>query len=146
MSKNAETFREALSAHEAGYYRCVCRVLFPEIERMIGAGLLPSKRMLKKLTGTGDMADFAFRERFAWVLFGRLMKHAYERADPVDRERFERDPVPNRHAAMHGLVPYSTHKHSMNMLILTDYVFQILPPSPKRRRADLRDPQAERHA
>ena len=30
-----ETFREALSAHEAGFYRCVCRVLFPEIERMI---------------------------------------------------------------------------------------------------------------
>ena len=29
---------------------------------------------------------------------------------------------------MHGLVPYSTHKHSMNILILTDYVFQILPP------------------
>ena len=28
---------------------------------------------------------------------------------------------------MHGLVSYSTHKHSMNMLILTDYIFQILP-------------------
>ena len=33
-----ETFREALSAHEAGLYRCVCRVLFPEIERVIGTG------------------------------------------------------------------------------------------------------------
>ena len=123
-----ETFREALSAHEAGYYRCVCRVLFPETERMISAGSPHSKPMLKKLTGTGDLADFAFRERFAWVLFGRLVNHTYEWVDPVDRERFERDPVPNRHAAMHGLVPYSTHKHSMNILILTDYAFQILPP------------------
>ena len=118
-----ETFREALAAHEAGLYRCVCRVLFPEIERMIGAGFR-SKRLLEKLTGTGDLADFAFRETFGYVLFGRLVKHVYESGR---REKFERDPVPNRQAAMHGLVSYSTHKHSMNMLILTDYIFQILP-------------------
>jgi len=122
------TFREALSAHEAGNYRCVCRVLFPEIERVIGVGgRVPSKRMLKELTGTRDLADLAFRERFGWVLFGRLVDHAYEQVDEGDLHRFERDPVPNRHAAMHGLVSYSTHKHSMNMLILTDYIFQILP-------------------
>ena len=119
-----ETFREALSAHEAGLYRCVCRVLFPEIERMIGAGFR-SKRLLEKLTGTGDLADYAFRERFGYVLFGRLVTHVYESGE---RERFEGDPVPNRQAAMHGLVAYKTHKHSMNMLILTDYIFQILPP------------------
>ena len=118
-----ETFREALSAHEAGLYRCVCRVLFPEIERTIGAGFR-SKRLLEKLTGTGDLADYAFRERFGYVLFGRLVKHVYESGT---RASFERDPVPNRQAAMHGLVSYSTHKHSMNMLILTDYIFQILP-------------------
>ena len=51
------------------------------------------------------------------------------------REKFARDPVPNRHAAMHGLVSYSTHKHSMNMLILTDYVFEILPPITVQRSA-----------
>ncbi len=118
-----ETFREALSAHEAGLYRCVCRVLFPEIERTIGAGFR-SKRLMEKLTGTGDLADYAFRELFGYVLFGRLVKHVYESGT---RESLERDPVPNRHAAMHGLVSYSTHKHSMNMLILTDYIFQILP-------------------
>ena len=28
------TFREALDAHEAGFYRSVSRVLFPEFERM----------------------------------------------------------------------------------------------------------------
>ena len=26
-----------------------------------------------------------------------------------------------------AVAPVATHKHSMNMLILTDYVFQILP-------------------
>ena len=117
------TFREALAAHEAGLHRCVCRVLFPEIERLVGAGFR-SKRLLETLTGTGDLADYAFRERFGYVVFGRLVKHVYESGR---REKFERDPVPNRQAAMHGLVSYSTHKHSMNMLILTDYIFQILP-------------------
>ena len=119
------TFREALSAHESGLYRCVCRLLFPEIERMVGAGFR-SNRLLEKLTGTGDLADYAFRERFGYVLFGRLVDHAYENVK-ANRTRFEQDPVPNRNAAMHGLVSYSTHKHSMNMLILTDYIFQILP-------------------
>ena len=121
-----ETYREALLAHAAGYYRCVCRVLFPEIERMIGLGRVRQEE-IGKLTGTGTLADFALRERFGYVLFGRLVNHAYEQVK-ADRKRFERDPVPNRQAALHGLVPYSTHKHSMNMLILTDYIFQILPP------------------
>src|ERR1051325_6899853 len=30
-----ETMREALDAHGAKLYRCVCRVLFPEIERVV---------------------------------------------------------------------------------------------------------------
>ena len=116
----------ALSAHEAGLYRCVCRVLFPEIERVIGTGRV-RKKGIEKLMGERDLAELAFREPFGYVSFSRFVNHAYEQVK-ADRRRFERDPVPNRHAAMHGLVPYKTHKHSMNMLILTDYVFQILPP------------------
>lgn len=120
-----QTFREALSAHEAGHYRRVCRVLFPEIERMISKGRLRDKA-LESLAGTRSFAELAFRNRSSYILLGRLMNHAYR---PVkDREQFESNPVPNRHAALHGLVSYSTNKHSMNMLILTDYTFQILPP------------------
>ena len=123
------TFREALAAHEAGLYRCVCRLLFPEIERMIDAGRrVGSRKMLQKLTESGDPRDRELRELFDWVMLERLRTHAYGQVDEGEQERFERDPVPNRHAAMHGLVAYSTHKHSMNMLILTDYVFRILPP------------------
>ena len=121
-----ETFREALSAHEGGHYRCVCRVLFPEIERMIAVRRRKTD-MLETLTGARDLADLAFRERFGLILFDRLVDHMYENVG-TQREKFERDWVPNRHAAMHGLVHYSTHKHSMNMLILTHYVFEILPP------------------
>ena len=48
------------------------------------------------------------------------------------RDRFEKHPIPNRHAAMHGLVPYPTHKHSLNMLILADYVFRVFRPNHQR--------------
>ena len=124
------TFREALSAHEAGFYRCICRALFPEIERMIGAGRVGSRKMLDKLLDESENpASLAFREIYNPVLFDRLVRHAYEQVVTEDeRARFEQDPVPNRHAAVHGLVAYSTHKHSMNMLILTEYVFRILRP------------------
>ena len=39
--------------------------------------------------------------------------------------------VPNRHASIHGLVSYSTFKHSMNMIIMADYIFQILTSATK---------------
>ena len=54
-----ETFREALSAHEIGHFRCVCCVLFPTIEREFrrhffedSARSINSKKMLKKLTNS----------------------------------------------------------------------------------------------
>jgi len=124
------TFREALIAHESELYSGICRWLFPEIERMIGAGpRVGSRKMVEKLTESGDPTDRELRELFDWVMLQRLRTHAYERVITDDEvARFERDPVPNRHAAIHGRVAYSTHKHSMNMLILTDYVFRILPP------------------
>ena len=52
------TFREALDAHEAGLYRSVSRVLFPEFERVFRAVLVGGragpnhyKSFLKKLSG-----------------------------------------------------------------------------------------------
>ena len=127
-----ETFREALSAHEAGFYRCVCRVLFPEIERMIRvlffenkAGTIRSKEILDRLTQRGSLEDFMPREAYGWILFDRLVNHLY--APDKNRKKFQKDFVPNRHAAAHGLVSYSTPKHSMNMIIMADYIFQVLP-------------------
>ena len=129
-----ETFREAFSAHENENYRCVCRVLFPEIERMIrlnlfnDAGRIHTREMLGKLIDERPLEDFVSQEAFGLVLFGRLAKHLYEQVADEERNKFEQDFVPNRHAALHGLASYSTHKHSMNMIIMADYIFQILPP------------------
>ena len=44
----------------------------------------------------------------------------------------EADAVPNRHAAVHGLVVYRSFKNSLNTLFMTDYVFQIVNAVKKR--------------
>ena len=92
-------------------------------------GHIGSKKMIGKLTGERPLEDFSPREAFGLVLFGRLVRHLYEEVKDEERGKFEKDSVPNRHAAMHGFVPYSTHKHSVNMIIMADYIFQILPPA-----------------
>ena len=120
------TFREALTAHEEGLYRCVCRVLFPEIERAIALGRV-RKKELGQILGDRSLGEVVAGERFAYVLFSRLVSHTYEQVR-TSRARFEQDPLPNRHAAMHGLVSYRTHKNSMNMLLMTDYIFRLLRP------------------
>ncbi len=128
-----ETFREALSAHEIGHFRCVCCVLFPTIEREFRihffedrAGSIPSKEMLEKLTNRGELKDFLPREAYGWILFDFLIHRLYEKVDDDNRQDYQKDYVPNRHASIHGLLPYSSHKHSINMIIMADYLFQVL--------------------
>lgn len=132
------TFREALSAHEMGHYRCVCRVLFPEIDRAFRvhffddkAERISSATMLDRLNRNTSLENCMPREAYGWILFERLIHHLFEQVDNENRTKFERDFVPNRHAALHGLVAYSTHKHSMNMIIMADYIFQILTSTTK---------------
>ncbi len=52
----------------------------------------------------------------------------------VAMERFAQDPVPNRHAAVHGLVSYSSMQNSLNTIFMADYIFQVISflknPSP----------------
>ena len=128
-----ETFCEALSAHEIGHFRCVCCVLFPTIEREFrrhffedSARSINSKTMLKKLTNRGELEDFLPREAYGWILFELLIEHLYEQVGDDNRQEYQKDYVPNRHASLHGLLPYSSHKHSINMIIMADYVFQVL--------------------
>ena len=136
--ESKQTFLEALSAHDAEHYRCVCRTLFPEIERAIRisffnnkTGHIGSKELISKVTDDKYLELFIADDPFCLVLFDRFIKHFYERVEDTNRKELETNPVPNRHAALHGLIPYSEYKHSMNVIILTDYIFSILKPAPK---------------
>ncbi len=134
------TFREVLSAHVIGHYRCVCRVLFPEIDREFrihffedSAGSISSKKMLEKFNNQTTLRNVLPREAYGWILFNRLIHHLYEPVDDGNRAHYENDYVPNRHASTHGLVSYSTFKHSMNMIIMADYIFQVLTSTAELR-------------
>ena len=128
-----EAFRESLSTHAAGSYRSVCSLLFPVIEWEFRiyffegrAGPISSKKMLEKLKQRSKARDILPREAYGWVLFHQLVHHLYESVNESNREKYEADDVPNRHACIHGIVKYTTFKHSLNMIIMADYIFQVL--------------------
>lgn len=151
--KAKATFHEALQAHETGLYRCVCRVLFPEVERVFRAQLFDNKvgpigysKFVRALVSDDrPLEEFVRNGLHSLSVFGHLTKGVREKDQPVseadelifglfsdvlneaDRARLQRDPVPNRHAAIHGLVVYSSPQHSLNTIFMADYVFQIMP-------------------
>lgn len=127
------TFREALAAHEQRHYRSTVRLLFPEIERVtrtefrrfmtkrIDSGQETLRQIADKLPFGDHGHPLAFR------LYTKLRDHLYGGVwNDSDGERISRDPVPNRHAAVHGFVTYSTAQNSINTLIMTDYIFHLV--------------------
>ncbi|MCY4485892.1 MAG: hypothetical protein OXF11_02115 [Deltaproteobacteria bacterium] len=154
------TFREALDAHESRLHRCVCRVLFPEIERVLFTklfgGLLGNKQItydeyIRTLTGENrHIEDFIIDGLFDLSVFGHLTKAVREKdrrrlgkehvsgadamifgifsnvKDEARRQSLARNAIPNRHAALHGLVSYSSSQHSLNTIFLADYMFGVV--------------------
>ena len=128
------TVRESLAAHEACFYRSVCRVLMPEIERVARAELhdgrlerIASQRRLRELAGKLPLFAANTPGLYSLNLYRRLSKHLYEDIrNEADLERFAQDPVPNRHAAVHGLVLYSSMQNSLNVIFMADYIFLVI--------------------
>lgn len=69
-----------------------------------------------------------------------LEGHLYERInDENDRSRFADNQIPNRHAAIHGLVPYSSEKSSLNSIFLIDFVLHTITQAKRARIAEAAD-------
>ena len=126
-----DTFSEALTAHGYGLYRSCCRVLFPEIERVslieVHGGkakhAITSQKDLIDLIGRLP-AGIALTDPWALELYKTLSKHLYEKVTDQNRAQFES--IPNRHAAIHGCIAYSSLKQSMNTIIMADYIFAVI--------------------
>jgi len=140
------TFREALAAHEQRHYRATVRLLFREIERVARAELRrfmtkrtdTSQKTLRQIAGELTLGDHG--DPLAFRLYSKLRDHLYGDVwDDSVCERFSRDPVPNRHAAMHGFVTYSTAQNSINTLIMTDYIFHLVTVVKRRLAANMSD-------
>lgn len=142
------TFREALNAHEFKLYRCVCRVLFPEIERVLRVetfgyrrGRESSGKIIDRLVSDKTLTDFLPGGWLDLNSFARLTNRNVKRSDSVphdegfglfadvsqsDLPRVQSDPVPNRNAALHGYVEYTTHQNSLNTIFIAEYVFRVI--------------------
>lgn len=129
-----ETFNEALDANEAGFYRSVCRLLPPEIERVSRIEIhgdrlerITSQRELTELAGSLTSAEMEPSGYYGFMLYKRLAQHLYQDiSDDTVRTKFAEDPIPNRHAVVHGLISYSTHQNSLNSIFMTDFIFQVI--------------------
>jgi hypothetical protein len=128
------TFGEALAAHEAGLYRCVARTLFPEIERVSRAEIhggamdkIASQPKLQEAISNLCPSDIARDGISGMRLYNKLVDHLYVSMPTPERvEAIAAEPVPNRHAAVHGYVAYNTLRHSMNALIIAEYLFHAI--------------------
>ena len=129
------TFREALEAHESGLYRSVCRVLLPEIERLVRVelksdqvGRINVEKVFRSLADDREMSyeQILLGDIYNHDLLRQLMHHLYKRVEDKNRHEFIDDPVPNRHAAIHGLVTYSTEQNSLNTIFMADYIFRLV--------------------
>lgn len=149
------TYREALELHQLGYYQAVVRLLFPEIERVackevyLGDqyerradgkkdGLITSLRSLRTSAGQSlglkEMGDV----RYSLSLFQRMSDHLYEKIgnEKTAIEKYELDLVPNRHAALHGIVIYKSLENSINTLIMTEFMFGVIDALKKNGNSD----------
>lgn len=132
-AESKEVFAEAIKAHEEGLYRSVPRLLFPEIERISRIDhhgnemeRIASVPKLREAAGGLTADTVTFQPYFSLEFFGRLIEHVYIKVDKDNLKKFLDDPVPNRHASLHGHVTYNSKQSSLNMLFLADYIFQVI--------------------
>ena len=126
-------FHEALDSHESGRYLSVCRNLIPEMERVVRIHLYGNKvgsfsveKQMDIYFGNLPVSVFPDRS-LGWIGFKYLRSHLYAHIkDEADRERYVNHQIPNRHAAMHGLVTYDNVQNSLNSIFVADYVLQLI--------------------
>ena len=131
-----KTLREALQAHQQGLYSLVPSSLFPAIERAVrvrlcanGFGNIAVKEQLEGWIGNLPLSMLPCGA-FGYAGLSQLSHHLYETIySEATRKRFVAASVPNRHAAIHGLVAYSSEKSSLNAIFVAVFVFQALTVS-----------------
>ena len=125
--------REALQAHEYGLYRSVCRTLMTEVEHVIRIHLYGGKvghfSVKQQIADACDSLPVSMLpdRRMGFVGYTCLQNHLYSQIrDETDRSRFVDHRIPNRHAALHGLLTYPTVQSSLNSIFIADYVMQLV--------------------
>jgi hypothetical protein len=63
-----------------------------------------------------------------------------------NRSQLQLDPLPNRHAAIHRIVVYSSFWNSLNVIFMTDFAFQLMAAIKGAQRNRAGSVDAETHA
>lgn len=142
-------FEEALLAHGAGLYRAAIRVVFPEIERIardqLLEGTLEGIASLKEVRQAAGELGWGEWQKFGEdPIFGQftvMSYHLYEVAKTRERiAQLACSPIPNRHAALHGLIAYTSLQSSVSAIIMAEFMFKaisILRDRPKKQMCGL---------
>ncbi|MGI1662373.1 hypothetical protein ACRDNQ_09030 [Palleronia sp. KMU-117] len=128
-----KAFRDALVCHRAGLFRSAVLTLFPAVEAEFRSSFdkkvgdnAASLEELRKLVNEIPAGYILFHVA-PLRLFELFNAHIYAKVKTSEAfNRFKDDPVPNRHAAIHGIIDYDTAVHSINALILADYIFFLI--------------------
>lgn len=129
-----ETFLEALNLHEAGHYRAVVHLVFPEIERVARKdfysgrmkGFASLKEVQEAVMKSYYLPTFESHQ-YALSLYNRIVSHLYQHVDNDDDiERCKNDPVPNRHATIHGYVAYTAENNSFNAIVMAETMLSVI--------------------
>lgn len=125
-----ESFKEALCCHRHGFYRASVLTLLPTIERefRLAAGKGPGGKAASleelRIAINTVPAGVVLRPVAPLYLSEILDQHIYKNLNtPEEVELFSKNPIPNRHAAIHGHVSYTSSLNSLNTIILAEYVF-----------------------
>ena len=126
-------FRECLDAHENGLYRLVCRSSFPEVERIIrveinhnNVGHFSVQKLVRQHFDDLPVSVFP-NSKFGFTGYRQFTEHLYAQVkNDADRQHFSSHPIPNRHAAIHGLIQYSSEQSSLNSIFVAEYIFQLI--------------------
>ena len=139
-----ETMKQALKAHELYLYRLVPRAMMAEIERAARVQLreeLVGSPNIKEtiLSRVDDLPISSFYDLTSGMIqYEALERHLYERiGNENHRSQFADNPIPNRHAAVHGLVPFSSEKTSLNSIFLADFVFHLITEFKREKIAEV---------
>ena len=128
-----ESFYEALACHRNGLYRPAVLTLLPAVEMEFrkafelnagdpAASLKELREVIKNVP-----AGYVLSHVAPFDMFRVLDEHLYESVKSQEAlEKFQVDPIPNRHAAIHGLIEYTDVLHSLNAIIIADYVFLMI--------------------
>ncbi len=124
------TLQEAIQGHRHRLFRLSCRGLLPDIERVIfqewlgreGIGSVTEKS-IEKAIEQKHLEDFTPNNLLDLVLFKRLISHLYRNGKHFKDIRNES--MPNRPAALHGWLSYSSEANSLNTIIFADYIFRL---------------------